>query len=366
MGDWVTNTLREREQEAQGPGLGWVQQQLQQAVAEAEAPGAPQPPPAEAEQPNFLERFIGGFGNGGDQYGLGPLARSGQPDQETLDTVNDTSVGALNGATANWGDEAAGLVGGDPWRDAVRQRVALARERSPVGSRIGEAGGALATGALLPGAGPAATLARAATVGAANAGGAAPEGHRIPAAAMGGLQGAATAGVPMAAGVAGKALGNGMRGLAHYADSGAMAEQMRRTAAYTMAAGMGTGNPGPAALAALGMAGGSFVAPQAVAAAGVPMSRALSGFGNGVGSAARTLSAGAAAVGGESLGRSLGHKMEQRLDQILQSQPQVLGDYATELIEANDKGSLGAAIDRLEQTDEFFRTNIAPQIKGAR
>lgn len=380
MGDWASKLLRDREMG--GNGNSWAAQQLQgRGQNEAPAPlptsepglahaNGPIPEPAVSQAPaddgNMVSRFLAGFGSGGDDYGLNALASSGPPEQATLDTASDTGVGALNGATMNYGDEAAGLLGGDPWRDAVRQRVALAHERSPIGSRVGEGLGGMAATAAIPGGGAAAALARGVAAGGLSASGAAPEGQRLQAGGKGALAGLATAGAPLALGGLMKVGGSAAQGLANYANSGKMADQMQRSAAYTLGSAGMWGNPMHAVGTAVGLGAGSQVLPQMVGAAGGPVAGAMRGFGNGVGSAAKTLAGGTGDVAGGNVGNSMGHKMEERISKLMQTNPEVLGQYQQEMSQAMEKGGLGALIDRLEQTDTNFRTNISPLIKGSR
>lgn len=63
---------------------------------------------------------------------------------DALDTLADGTVHAANGMFFGYGDELAGLVGGDEMRDNIRNRLQLGHERSPGASLAGDVvGGAV-------------------------------------------------------------------------------------------------------------------------------------------------------------------------------------------------------------------------------
>lgn len=93
------------------------------------------------------------------------------------ETVGDFAVPAANSALLGWGDELAGLVGGDDWKKAARDRLQLAHDRSPWAAGAGDVAGAVGTSVLtggLGGAGLAANAARLGIMGAAAGAGNAP------------------------------------------------------------------------------------------------------------------------------------------------------------------------------------------------
>src|SRR5262245_52222114 len=67
----------------------------------------------------------------------------------TPTTYSDILPGLAQGASLEWGDELAGLIGGEDWKTRYRDWVRQAQERSPGLYTGGKIGGALATG-LLP------------------------------------------------------------------------------------------------------------------------------------------------------------------------------------------------------------------------
>lgn len=79
---------------------------------------------------------------------------------DSLDTLADFGARASNGMYMGYGDELAGLVGGDDMRDNIRNRMQLAKERSPTASIAGDiAGGGVGTAAMMMLGGPAAASA---------------------------------------------------------------------------------------------------------------------------------------------------------------------------------------------------------------
>jgi hypothetical protein len=323
-------------------------------------PSNPEPPPLQktpAPDDNWMERFFNG--PAGDSMGLQQLP--GAPDQELLDTIGDTGVGAANGLTLNNGDELAGLFGKDA-QDAVRSRVDLAHQRSPIGSRVGEAAGGAALNAMLPGSGAAATLAKAAGTGFASGVGAENDGSLTDSLKAGGKSAAlnmATAALPLAAGSAGKLAGKTANVLGNYADSGNMARHMQ----YAGASALAYGRPATAAA----MTAGSFVAPQVTGAVAGPLGKGLQAAGQGLSSAASSLAGMASTAEGRKaadMTASQGDQMESQIRKAMAQGPQALGKYSQMFSEAAKNGTTGALIDKLENSDEEFRTKVSPWIRS--
>lgn len=302
-----------------------------------------------APDESWIERYIGGAGPNTDSMGIQQLP--GKPDQELMDTVGDTGVGFANGMTLNNGDELAGLLGGQGAQQGVQQRVDLAHQRSPVGSRVGEGAGGMALNAMLPGSGAAATMAKAAGMGFASGVGGA-NGANVEDSMKSGARSAAmnmaTAAAPMVAGPAMQAMGTGMK---------AAAPILKRSAQY----GMAFSPVNAAKAAAAGMA-----APYAGAA--------MQGAGQGVGNAASSIAGAMAPMEGQSKqsqqkpqidrGNDQGNTMGGQVRQILAKNPQMLGQYAQQFDEADKNGTLGALIDNLEQSDARFRMEVSPMIRN--
>lgn len=324
-------------------------------------PSNPEPPPVQktpAPDDSWMERFFNQ--QTPDSMGLQQLP--GAPDQELMDTIGDTGVGAANGFTLNNGDELAGLLGQDA-QNAVRSRVDLAHQRSPTGSRVGEAAGGMALNAMLPGGGTAATLAKAAGTGFASGVGAENDGSltdSLKAGGKGAAMNMATAALPMAAGATGKLAGKTASVLGNYADSGSMAKHMQ----YAGASALAYGRPATAA----GMTAGSFVAPQMTSAVAGPLGKGLQAGGQAMGSAASSLAGMAAPAEGQKAaqmtGGAGGHEMEGQIQKAMQQGPQALGKYTQQFTEAAQKGTTGALIDKLENSDEEFRTKVSPWLRS--
>ena len=121
---------------------------------DAEAAAAPNPADVYAAREGF-KPFTGAFapGSKGGFSGSNAAGRAewGTGD-DVLDTLSDFGARASNSMYAGYGDELVGLALGDEARDNVRNRMALAKERSPSWSLAGDiAGGAVpavATGGL--------------------------------------------------------------------------------------------------------------------------------------------------------------------------------------------------------------------------
>src|SRR5262245_28634244 len=80
-----------------------------------------------------------------------PAASSGRYVVPTTPHYADIVPGLAQGASLEWGDELAGLVGGEDWRRRYKDWVREASERSPGLYEIGKFGGAVGT-SLVPGA----------------------------------------------------------------------------------------------------------------------------------------------------------------------------------------------------------------------
>lgn len=365
-------------------------------VATPTSGGAPNTTPASSDG-SMMDLFLGG-GHSPDSYGINQLP--GPPDQELLDTIGDTGVGAANGATMNYGDELAGLLGGQGAQDAVNQRVMQAHSRSPVASRVGEGLGGAATTAMIPGAGPMAAIAKGGISGFAAGSGAANGAdfdQRMQAGGRGMAAGAATAALPVAAGGAMQAAGRGAGMLGSYASrvpnpayalenagkmapAGApltlpspMADQMKRTAMYTLGSAGAWGNPAHAVGTAAGMAAGSAFVPPMTAAMAKPLGAALSGGGQAISGAAQSLAGAMAPAEGQKFGSRAGYQGNEVEGQVRKlvdpENPQgweVLGPYLQQFQEAAQKDTIGALIDRLENSDDEFRTQVSPKIRMAR
>lgn len=313
-------------------------------------PSSPEPPPLQktpAPDDSWMERFFNQ--QTPDSMGLQQLP--GAPNKELMDTIGDTAVGAGNGFTLNNADELAGLFSKDA-QNAVRGRVDLAHQRSPMGSRVGEAAGGMAMSAMLPGSGAAATLAKGAGMGLASGAGAENDGDlttRLRAGGKGAALGLASAAAPMVGGAAMQAGGNVLQAAAPY---------MKRAAQYGAMF-----NP----VGAAKMYAGGMAAPTAGAA--------MQGAGQGLSSAASSL-AGMASPGvgqaaakmtkpvPQSNGTMQGDQMESQVRKAMAQGPQALGKYSQMFSEAAKNGTTGALIDRLENSDEEFRTKVSPWIRS--
>lgn len=110
-------------------------------------------------------------------------------------TLGDIAISGAQGASMNYGDEIAGLVGGEGARNAFNDQLKLANQRSPIAAPLAHVGGELLPSLAIPGAGLAANVAKSAVTGGLAASGNAVDGQRLAAGGRGALTSGLTTGV---------------------------------------------------------------------------------------------------------------------------------------------------------------------------
>lgn len=290
----------------------------------------------------------------------------GQPGM--MDSLKGGFMGAMRGVSRNWNDEAgAGLASMMPGSRSYQQE--LDKQRTTDDQAQQAAPGPYNTMRQLTSApvdylaglaGPAASgaVGGLTEMGDSRASFGSPQLSKDM--AVGAAKGAATGLAGQVVGGASKALGGAMQ---------KYGPEMMDTVGRAAGGAIGHGAAGwPGAIVGQGV---GSIAAKGMQGAPAAMGGQLQGFGNGVGNVARQLGGIANNMSDDGYstaqrGQTQGNAMEAMATQLLQSNPQALGKYAEQFQEASQNGTMGALIDRIEQTDPEFRQNVSPLLKGGR